>query len=53
MNRWIWFVTWFVTIFAGEGINEFFIPADWKYLFGFVIGTFSFMFLRLFSDKKE
>ena len=52
MNRWYWFAIWILTIFAGAFANEF-APENFTYLIGFTTGTFSFIFLRLFADKKE
>ena len=52
--RCLWFVLWILTIFAGAFGAEF-APENFTYIIGFIAGTFSFMFLRLFSDwcKKE
>ena len=54
MSRWFYFILWIVTIFAGAFGAEF-APDNFVYIIGFIAGTFSFMFLRLFSDwgKKE
>ena len=51
MNRWIFFLLWLVTIFAGAFGAEF-VPENCVYITGFIVGTFSFMFLRLFGDKR-
>ena len=38
--------------FAGE-LGAELAPENFTYTIGFIVGTFSFMFLRLFADKKE
>ena len=52
MNRWFYFFIWILTIFAGE-LGAVLAPENFTYTIGFIVGTFSFMFLRLFTDKKE
>ena len=52
MNRWIFFILWLMTIFAGAFGAEF-APENFTYIIGFIAGTFSFMFLRLFADTRE
>ena len=52
MNRWVFFLLWLVTIFAGAFGAEF-VPENCVYITGFIAGTFSFMFLRLFGDKRS
>ena len=51
MNRWFFFIFWLITIFVGAFGAEF-APGNFTYIIGFVAGTFSFMFLRLFADKR-
>ena len=51
MNRWFFFIFWLMTIFAGAFGAEF-APENFTYIIGFIAGTFSFMFLRLFADKR-
>ena len=51
MSRWIFFLLWLVTIFAGV-LGAEFVPENYIYITGFITGTFSFMFLRLFADKR-
>ena len=50
--RCLWFILWILTIFAGAFGAEF-APENFTYIIGFIAGTFSFMFLRLFADKNE
>ena len=50
--RWLWFTMWILTILAGAFGAEF-APENFTYIIGFIAGTFSFMFLRLFSDYKN
>ena len=52
MNRWFYFIIWILTIFAGE-LGAELAPENFTYTIGFIAGTFSFMFLRLFANKKE
>lgn len=50
--RWLWMILWLLTILAGAGLATV-VPEQFVYITGFATGTFSFMFLRLFTDKKE
>lgn len=52
MNRWFFFILWLLTIFAGAFAGTA-VPEQFVYITGFIAGTFSFMFLRLFADKNE
>lgn len=52
MSRWFYLIWWILTIFAGAFGAEF-APENFTYIIGFIAGTFSFMFLRLFADKNE
>lgn len=52
MIRWVWFILWLVTIIAGAMCVEL-VPDRFVYALGFVAGTFSFMFLRLFETWKK
>lgn len=52
MNRWFFFICWILTIFAGA-LGAELAPENFTYIIGFIAGTFSFMFLRLFADKNE
>ena len=51
MSRWIFFLLWLVTMFAGA-LGAEFVHENYIYITGFIAGTFSFMFLRLFADKR-
>ena len=50
--RWVWFFAWIFTIFVGA-LGAGFAPDNFTYIIGFIAGTFSFMFLRLFGDYKN
>lgn len=52
MNRWIFFILWIITIFGGAGL-AIVVPEQFVYITGFIAGTFSFMFLRLFGEFKR
>ena len=51
MNRWFFFIFWLLTIFAGAFAGTT-VPEQFVYITGFIAGTFSFMFLRLFANKR-
>ena len=50
--RWLWMILWLLTILAGAGLSTV-VPEQFVYITGFVAGTFSFMFLRLFGEFKR
>lgn len=50
--RWLWFILWIITLFSGVGIATV-VPEQFVYITGFIAGTFSFMFLRLFNEFKK
>ena len=51
MNRWIFFILWIVTLIVGAFVGTA-VPDQFIYITGFIAGTFSFMFLRLFVEKR-
>ena len=49
MKSWLWLTLWILTIFGGA-LGAEIVPESFTYSFGFIAGTFSFMFLRLFGE---
>ena len=52
MNRYFYLIWWILTIFSGS-LGAELAPENFTYIIGFIAGTVSFMFLRLFADKNE
>ena len=50
MKRGVCAFLWLGTIVAGAGAATV-VPDQFVYITGFIAGTLSFMFLRLFEDK--
>ena len=48
----LWMILWLLTI-AGGAFVATVVPENFIYITGFITGTFSFMFLRLFRDYKK
>ena len=50
----LFFLLWITSIIAGSTITALsLIPSDYMYLFGFITGNISFMFLRLAIDFSK
>lgn len=47
----LWYIIWLITIVI-SGIGSFYMPNNWKYLFGFAIGNFASIFLILAKEDK-
>ena len=50
--RCLWMILWLLTI-GGGSFSATVVPEQFVYITGFIAGTFSFMFLRLFGDYKK
>ena len=50
--RCLWMILWLLTI-GGGAFAATVVPGQFVYITGFIAGTFSFMFLRLFGDYKK
>ena len=50
--RCLWMILWLLTIGSGSFAATV-VPEQFVYITGFIAGTFSFMFLRLFGDYKK
>lgn len=47
----LWYIIWLIIIIAG-GIGVTYAPDNWKYLFGFAVGSLSSIFLILAKEDK-